>query len=178
MPDLVPVINQSAIEARVASLAKEISAAYAGRELVVVGILKGAFIFMADLVRRLAVPVQVDFIRTASYGMNAESSGKVRLLQDIELDITHKDVLVVEDIVDSGLTLKFIMDHIRTFNPGSVKVCALVDKPERREVDMKIDYVGHHVKEGFLVGYGLDYAEKYRCLPAIYHLKPNTEDRP
>ena len=178
MPDLVPVVKKEAIQERIVSVAREISADYAGREVVVVGVLKGAFIFLADLVRQLTVPVQVDFIRAASYGASTTSSETIRLQQDIKLDVAHKEVLIVEDIVDTGLTIRFIVDHIKALRPKSVKVCTLVDKLERRKVEIEIDYVCHRVREGFLVGYGLDFAENYRNLPEIYHLKPNIEDGP
>ncbi|MDM8521825.1 hypoxanthine phosphoribosyltransferase, partial [Desulfococcaceae bacterium HSG8] len=133
--------------------------------------LKGAFIFISDLIRHLTIPVKVDFIRVCSYGSDSSSSGNIRLTKEIEIDIKDKDVLVIEDIVDTGLTLDYIIDYLNSFTPKTVKVCALFDKEERRATEVRIDYAGQVVTEGFLVGYGLDYAEKYRDLPEIYHMK-------
>ncbi len=171
MSELVPVLSQTDIQERVKSLAHEISADYAGKSLVVIGVLKGAFIFLADIVRHMSVPAQIDFVRLASYGADTKSSGKVRLTKDIELDIKEKDVLIVEDIIDSGLTLAFLVEHLQTFNPLSVKVCALIDKIERREKEVAVDYTGFTIESGFLVGYGLDCNEDYRGLPDINNLK-------
>jgi hypoxanthine phosphoribosyltransferase len=171
MPDLVPVLKKDEIAKVVTELAQRISSDYQGRELVLIAVLKGAFVFLSDLIRQIAIPVKVDFIRAASYGSNTSSSGQIQLTKEIEIDINNKDVLVVEDIVDTGLTLGYIVDYLKSFKPCSVKVCALLDKIERREIDLTVDYTGHVVAEGFLVGYGLDYAEDYRNLPGIYDLK-------
>ena len=171
MPELVPVLGKNDIDDLVAQVAGKISSDYQNQELVLIGVLKGAFIFLSDLVRHLHMPVKVDFIGTASYGSGTASCGTVRLTKDIQLDLAGKDVLVVEDIVDTGLTLGYIIDHLKSFKPKSVKVCAFIDKRQRRRADVHIDYACHTVAEGFLVGYGLDYDEKYRQLPAIYHLK-------
>jgi hypoxanthine phosphoribosyltransferase len=171
MSELVPVLSQTDIQAKVKSLAHEISADYTGKSLVAIGVLKGAFIFLADLVRHISVPTQIDFVRLASYGADIKSSGKVRITKDIELDIKGKDVLVVEDIIDSGLTLTFLVEHLKKFNPLSVKVCALIDKTERREKEVPVDYTGFTIESGFLVGYGLDCNEDYRGLPDINNLK-------
>lgn len=172
MPELTPVLTQDDIEAAVKKMAGNIAADYNGRELILIGILKGAFIFLSDLARQLPIPVKVDFLRAASYGAGTSSSGNIRLSKELEIDIRGRHVLVVEDIVDTGLTLKYLLDYLRSFGPESLKVCTLIDKHERREADVTIDYAGHTVAEGFLVGYGLDYAELYRNLPAIYHLTP------
>ncbi len=171
MSEFVPVLSQTDIQERVKSLAHKISVDYSGKRLVTIGVLKGAFIFLADLVRHISVPTQIDFVRLASYGADTKSSGKVRISKDIELDIKGKDVLVVEDIIDSGLTLAFLVEHLKTFNPLSVKICALIDKTERREKEVPVDYTGFTVESGFLVGYGLDFNEDYRGLPDINDLK-------
>lgn len=171
MPELVTVFSKDDIQKMVAAVARRISHDYKGRELVLVGVLNGAFMFLADLVRELSIPVKIDFVRVASYGANTTSSGKINLTKDLELDIRNKDVLVIEDIVDTGLTLSYLIDHLKSHGPLSVKVCSLLDKHERREREVRIDYACQVVKEGFLVGYGLDYADDYRSLQEIYHLK-------
>ena len=155
----------------VSRVARKISSDYQNQELILLGILKGAFVFLSDLVRHLTIPVKLDFIRVCSYGGSTSSSGKIRLTKDIEIDIKNKNVLLVEDIVDTGLTLSYLIDYLKTFNPKTVKVCALIDKHERRDAKIKIHYPCHKVTEGFLVGYGLDYNEDYRYLAGIYHLK-------
>lgn len=152
-------------------LAESINRDYSGKSLVLIGILKGAFIFMADLARRLTMPVQLDFVRLASYGEKAETCGCVRITKEIELSIDGRHVLVVEDIVDTGITLSWYLEHLKSLCPESVRVCALIDKTERRRVEVAVDYVGMHLDSGFLVGYGLDYSEKHRNLPAIYEVK-------
>jgi len=159
------------IDKRVKELAADISRDYQGRELIVIGILKGAFIFMADLIRCLSVPCRVDFVRLASYGAGATSSGKVVMTKDIETSINGCDILIVEDIVDSGLTLTFLVNWLQERNPLSIRVCALLDKRARRQVDFEADYVGFTVDEGFIVGYGLDVDEKARFLPDICVIK-------
>ncbi len=171
MPELVPVFTKDQIQKMVAVVARRISHDYKGRTLVLVGVLNGAFMFLADLVRELSIPAQIDFVRVASYGAGTASSGKINLTKDLELDIQNKDVLVIEDIVDTGLTLSCLIDHLKSFGPRSVRVCALLDKRERRERAVPVDYTCQVVKKGFLVGYGLDYAEDYRSLQEIYHLK-------
>jgi hypoxanthine phosphoribosyltransferase len=171
MPDLKPVLSQEEIETTVSDLAQQISHDYKGREVILVGVLKGAFVFLADLIRHLTIPVKIDFIQLASYGCNTSSSGTVCLTKEIEIDIGGKDILVVEDIVDTGLSLEFLIGHLKTLNAKSVRLCALIDKHERRQGNITVDYVGRIVEKGFLVGYGLDYAERYRHLPAIYDLQ-------
>jgi hypoxanthine phosphoribosyltransferase len=178
MPQLIPVLSKEDIHKRVSVVARKISSDYRNHELVVLGVLKGAFIFLSDLVRHLTIPVKVDFIRLSSYGSGTVSSGKIKLTQKIEIDLKNKDVLVVEDIVDTGLTLAYLVDYLNSFSPKSVKICTLLDKYERRKADIKVDYACHVIREGFLVGYGLDYAENYRNLPGIYHLRLNSEERP
>ncbi|MCL5406723.1 MAG: hypoxanthine phosphoribosyltransferase [Deltaproteobacteria bacterium] len=154
----------------VEELAQRINHDYQGKSLVLVGVLKGAFIFMADLARRIDFPVKLDFVRLASYGDKAQTSGNVRLTKDIELSLQGSHVLIVEDIVDSGVTLKWLLDHFSNLGAESVKVCALVDKRERREVEITPEYVGLTVDSGFLVGYGLDFSENHRNLPGIYEV--------
>ena len=171
MPELIPFLNKNDIDNMVARVARRISSDYQDRELILIGILKGAFVFLSDLVRHLTIPVKLDFIRVCSYGSDVSSSGNIRLTKEIEIDVNNKDVLLVEDIVDTGLTLSFIIVYLKTFNPKTVKICALLDKHERRSENIKIDYACHEAAEGFLVGYGLDYNEDYRYLAGIYHLK-------
>ena len=171
MPELIPVLNKNDIDNMVTRVASKISSDYRDHELILIGVLKGAFVFLSDLVRHLSIPVKLDFIRVCSYGSGVSSSGNIRLTKEIEMDVNNKDVLLVEDIVDTGLTLSYIIDYLKAFNPRTVKVCALIDKHERRNANIKVDYACHEAAEGFLVGYGLDYNENYRNLPCIYHLK-------
>ncbi|WP_027358479.1 hypoxanthine phosphoribosyltransferase [Desulforegula conservatrix] len=171
MPELVPVVTEKEIEKRVQEIADELSELYKDKNLILIGALKGCFIFMADLARKLKVPATIDFIAASSYGDSDVSSGEVKITKPLSLDIAGKDVLIIEDIVDSGTTLSYLKDYLSSMKPASLRICALIDKPERRKTEIKIDFTGHVVEEGFLVGYGLDYAEQYRHLPAIYHLK-------
>ena len=169
--DLELLLSHEVIQEKVRELAQYISEDYRHTEPVFIGILNGVFMFFADLVKNLSIPVQIDFVRLASYGSKSHSNGVVRLVKDVELDITQRDVIVVEDIVDSGYTLTFLHDHLKMKSCRSVRICALIDKHERREHEVPIDYKGFHIEHGFLVGYGLDFNEQYRYLPAIYHLK-------
>jgi hypoxanthine phosphoribosyltransferase len=171
MSDLIPVLTKDEIAKSIAAVAQKISSDYQDRELILIGVLKGAFIFLSDLARQLSIPVKIDFLRVASYGSNSSTSGKIQLLKEIEIDIKDKDVLVIEDIIDTGLTLAFIIDYLQSFDPKTINVCTLIDKLDRRESMTKIDYVCHTVEKGFLVGYGLDYAENYRNLPGVFYLK-------
>ncbi len=171
MPELIPVLKKSEINIMVAQVARRISSDYQDHELILIGVLKGAFVFLSDLMLNLSIRVQVDFIRVASYGSDTSSSGRINLTKAVEIDLKNKDVLVVEDIVDTGLTLSYIIDYLKSFKPKTVKVCTLLDKRQRRQANVKIDYACHIVTEGFLVGYGLDYDEDYRDLPEIYHLQ-------
>ncbi|WP_417914725.1 hypoxanthine phosphoribosyltransferase [Candidatus Electronema sp. JM] len=162
------VLNRQEIAERVAALGRQITADYQGRKLVLLGVLNGAFIFLADLARAIDLEVEIDFIRAASYGNGTASSGAVVLRNEPDIDLAGKDILIVEDIVDSGLTIAWLREHfLRTHQPASVKVCALLDKHERRSVAVQVDYVGFTLASGFLVGYGLDYAQKWRNLPEI-----------
>ena len=159
------------IEKRVRELAGTISRDYEGKELIVIGILKGAFIFMADLIRCLSVPCRVDFVRLASYGEGTSSSGKVVMTKDIETSIKDRDILIVEDVVDTGLTLSFLVNWLKERSPRSIKVCAFLDKRKRRRTPFEADYVGFTIDDGFVVGYGLDFNEKARFLPDICVIK-------
>jgi hypoxanthine phosphoribosyltransferase len=164
------VFTAEDIGRQVKRLANQISADYQGKDIVLVGVLKGAFVFLADLARQLTIPAQLDFVRLASYGTGTQSSGKIRITTDVELDLTDRDVLIVEDIVDSGLTTTFLREHLSAKNPSSLKICTLLDKAERRSVSVPLDYVGLHLDKGFVVGYGLDSNEAHRQLPEIYEL--------
>ena len=166
------IFTAADIAREVQKLASRISSDYEGKEVVLVGVLKGAFIFLADLVRQLTIPVQLDFIRVASYGTGTESSGKIEVITDVQLDVRGREVLIVEDIVDSGLTTAFLREHLTAKKPHSVKICALLDKRERRAVSISLEYVGLHLDKGFVVGYGLDCNEANRQLPGIYELIP------
>jgi len=171
MSEFIPVLTREEIEVQVRRIAQVISADYKDRELILIGILKGAFIFLSDLIRQLSIPVKVDFMSASSYGGRTASSGQIKLTKDVEIEIENKDVLIVEDIVDTGLTLSYLVDYLKKSGAASVRICALIDKRERRETKVVVDYACHTVDKGFLVGYGLDYAEFYRNLPEVYHLK-------
>lgn len=162
------LFSRAEIQKRVKELADQISQDYAGRELIIVGILKGAFIFMADLIREISIPCRVDFARLASYGAGSESSGKVVMTKDIETSIKGRDVLIVEDILDTGLTMQYYVDWMKERNPNSLKICVFLDKRKRRKVSFEADYVGFTMEDGFVVGYGLDFNEQYRFSPDIY----------
>lgn len=172
--DVEILYDKETISKKVKELAEQISRDYAGKDLLLVGILKGAFVFMADLIREIDIPVELDFMDVSSYGMSTVSSGEVRILKDLDYSIKDKDVLVVEDIIDTGLTLKYIKDLLLKREPRSVKTCCLLDKPARRKTDIDADYVGFVIPDEFIVGYGIDYAEKYRNIPEICILKPSV----
>jgi hypoxanthine phosphoribosyltransferase len=184
MKDLEIFLSESEINDLNNQLAAQISTDYRkiltpGEELLVVVTLKGALFFASDLIRRMDIPVCIDFVRVSSYGKETESSGNVRLIKDIEKTIPSQHILVLDEIVDSGRTLKFLLEHLKQFNPGSLKIAALLNKPSRREVSLSVDYLGRDVEDLFLVGYGLDFAEKYRSLKDIYILKsPHTKKGP
>jgi hypoxanthine phosphoribosyltransferase len=161
------LISAERLAARVRELGGQISADYAGRPLLVVGVLKGALVFLADLVRALELPIELDFMAIASYGSGTDSSGVVRILKDLETPIAGRDVLVVEDIISSGLTLRYLLRNLETREPASVTVCALLAKPSWRNLSAAIRYVGFEIPEQFVVGYGLDHGERYRNLPYI-----------
>ncbi len=165
------LLPRDEIQQRVRELALEISKDYEGKELILVGILNGVIFFFTDLVRNLHIPIKLDFIRAASYGAGTESSGTIRMSKDVEIDIEGQHVILVEDIVDTGLTLSKIKEKLLERGPKSVKICVLIDKRERRQTQVPIDYCGFHIEEGFIVGYGLDFNERYRDLADIFVLK-------
>ncbi len=166
------LLSAAEIERRVCELGAQISRDFEGREPLLVSVLKGSFVFMADLARTLTIPCTVDFMAVSSYGHKSETTGAVRILKDLDTDIEGRDVLVVEDILDSGITLSYIMNLMTASRPASLTLCALLDKPVRRQVPVEVQYTGFTVPDAFLVGYGLDYAGRYRNLPYIGILKP------
>lgn len=172
MENIEVMISKEEIMKRVKELGEKITADYnPDKELVVIGVLKGANIFLGDLIREINLPVLVDFMAVSSYGSSTESSGVVRILKDLDLDIEGKNILIIEDIVDTGLTLKYLTENLRARNIASMKICALLDKPERRKCHIDIDYLGFEIPDKFIVGYGIDYAERYRNLPYIAVVK-------
>lgn len=170
------VITAEEIARRVGELAEEISADYQGKDPLLVCVLKGAVVFLADLMRRLTVPVSVDFMAVSSYGQNTVTSGQVRIVKDLDVSLEGRHVLLVEDIVDTGLTLSYLCDLLLARDPASLRVCALLDKASRRRVKVPLDYVGFEVPNVFLVGYGLDYRERYRGLPYLARLEGGEPD--
>ncbi len=168
------MISEEEIARRVEELGKQLTAEYQGKDLLIVGILKGCMLFLSDLVRAIDLPLTMDFMVVSSYGSTTKSSGVVRIIKDLEREIEGKDVLIVEDIVDTGLTLSYLIENFKTRNPKSVKVCSLLDKPDRRKAQVDIEYVGFKIPDEFVVGYGLDYAEVYRNLPFVCVLKPEV----
>ena len=165
------LVEADALKRRVRELGEEVSRDYAGRDLLLVCVLKGAVFFAADLMRNIEVPCELDFMAVASYGSATDSSGVVRILKDLEAPIEGRDVLIVEDIVDSGLTLQYLMRNLGSRNPRTLEVCALLVKPARRKVELPTRYVGFEIEDRFVVGYGLDYAERYRNLPFVAALE-------
>ena len=161
------MLSEEEIKAKVYEIAKRIEKDYQGEDLLIVGILKGASVFVADLIRNIDLDVDMDFMSVSSYGNSTESSGTVKIIKDLDVDIEGRNVLIVEDIIDSGLTLSNLVAALQTRNPKSLKLCTLLDKPQRRTADMHVDYVGFVIEDKFIVGYGIDYAEKYRNLPYI-----------
>jgi hypoxanthine phosphoribosyltransferase len=161
------LIDSAALRARIAELGEEISQAYEGKDLLLIGVLKGAVFFMADLMRHLTVPCEVDFMAISSYGAATDSSGVVRILKDLDINIEGRNVLVVEDIIDSGLTLSYLMRNLESREPASLEICALLTKPERREIDVPVRWIGFEIPNRFVIGYGLDFAERYRNLPYV-----------
>lgn len=171
------LISEEELMEKVNHLGAQITTDYKGKDLVVVGILKGSNIFMSDLVRKINLPLEMDYMVVSSYGSSTESSGVVRILKDLEHSIEGKDVLIIEDIVDTGLTLAYIKEILTGRGPSSVKICTLLDKPIRRKKDIQIDYLGFEVPDEFIIGYGIDYAEQYRNLPFIGALKRSVYDK-
>ncbi|XVQ85597.1 hypoxanthine phosphoribosyltransferase [Microbispora siamensis] len=168
------LISEQELQEKIRELAGQIDADYAGRELLIVGVLKGAVMVMADLARALHVPVQMDWMAVSSYGAGTISSGVVRVLKDLDTDIAGRHVLVVEDIIDSGLTLSWLMNNLKSRNPASVEICTLLRKPDAVKVELDVRYVGFDIPNEFVIGYGLDYAERYRNLPFIGTLAPHV----
>lgn len=161
------LVPQEEIKQTVSRLAAEMRIDYEGKEPLLICILKGSFVFMADLIRQLGLPAEVDFVKLSSYGAGKETTGKVKLVQGLNIPIEGKDVIVIEDIVDTGLTLSFLLDYLKKERPASLKLCALADKPSRRKIPLTIDYLGFSVPDKFIVGYGIDWNEKFRYLPDI-----------
>ena len=168
------LINENKLQEIVERLGKQITEDYKGKDLLLIGVLKGSIIFMADLMRAIDLPCNIDFMAVSSYGSGTESSGRVKINKDLDNDIQGKDIIIIEDILDSGKTLYYLRDILSARKPASIKICTLFDKPERREADIKADYVGSLVPNEFIVGYGLDYAEYYRNLPFIGVLKESV----
>jgi hypoxanthine phosphoribosyltransferase len=165
------LISQARLRKKIKELARKISRDYKGKKLVLIGILKGAFVFMADLLREISIPVEIDFIQVSSYGASKTSSGVIKIKKDIDLPIVGKHVLLVEDIIDYGYTLSYLLKFLKAKKPKSVRVCVMLDKLSRREVEVPIAYRGFEVPNKFIVGYGLDFAEKYRNLPQVASLR-------
>jgi hypoxanthine phosphoribosyltransferase len=161
------LIDADALRTRIAELGEEISVYYEGRDLLLIGVLKGAVFFMADLMRHLTVPCEVDFMAISSYGAQTDSSGVVRILKDLDINIEGRNVLVVEDIIDSGLTLSYLIRNLESREPASLEVCALLTKPARREIEVPVRWIGFEIPNRFVIGYGLDFAERYRNLPYV-----------
>lgn len=169
------LITKEQIEAKLKELGSQITKDYEGKDnLLLIGVLKGAVVFMADIIRHIKLPLQIDFMAVSSYGASTKSSGVVRILKDLEEDVEGKNILIVEDIIDSGLTLSYLYDILGSRRPASIKICALLEKPSRKNTDLKIDYVGFKIPDKFVVGYGLDFNEKYRNLPFIGVPKPEV----
>lgn len=165
------LVTEEELRVRVKELGQAIQEDYKGKELLVVGILKGSSVFMSDLIRQIEIPLNIDFMIVSSYGNATESTGVVKIIKDIEQSISDKHVLIVEDIIDSGLTLKYLTEMLSTRKPASIKLCTLLDKPSGRKVEVDVDYVGFEMPDEFIIGYGIDYAEGYRNLPYIGVLK-------
>jgi hypoxanthine phosphoribosyltransferase len=168
------LLDSDAVANRVAELGAQMSADYAGRDPVLVSVLKGALVFLADLMRAMDTPASIDFMEVSSYGAATESSGQVRILKDLSKPIEGRDVIVVEDIIDTGLTLNYLLGYLADRQPASIKICCLLDKPARRLAEIDIDYIGFTIPDRFVIGYGLDYDERYRNLPYIGVLKPSV----
>lgn len=171
------LVTAQSIQARTRELGRQISQDYAGQDLLLVCVLKGAIAFLADLMRQITIPHEIDFMAISSYGASTESSGVVRILKDLDTNIQGRNVLIVEDIVDTGRTLNYISQNLRTRNPKSLRICTLLNKPSRREIDVPLDYVGFEIPNKFVIGYGLDFAEIYRSLPFIGVLKREKYDK-
>ena len=167
------LLSEDEIQTKVAALGKQISEDYRGGDLLLLGVLKGAFMLMADLARAITVSTEFDFMAVSSYGSSTATSGVVRILKDLDLEITGRNVLIVEDIIDSGLTLSYLMRSLRARKPASLEICALLTKPDRREIEVPVKFVGFEIPNRFVIGYGLDFAERYRNLPYVAVLHPD-----
>lgn len=165
------LFSEEQIRKKIKEIGTEISKDYKGKDVILIGILKGSVMFMADLLKEITIPCKMDFMAVSSYGASTETSGVVRILKDLDFEIKDKDVIIVEDIIDSGVTLKYLIKYLKSRNPNSLEIACLLNKPERRKVDIPVKYLGSDVPDYFLVGYGLDFAEKYRNLPFIGILK-------
>lgn len=161
------LISREKVESRIKELAKIIESEYKDKDLICVGLLKGSVIFLSDLIKEINLPLQIDFMNVSSYGNETTTSGNVKILKDTDLDVKGKDVLIIEDIIDTGITLEYVLAMFKAKGVSSVKTCTLLSKPERRRVDVQVDYIGFEVEDKFVIGYGLDYAQKYRNLPYI-----------
>ncbi|MBE6834649.1 MAG: hypoxanthine phosphoribosyltransferase [Ruminococcaceae bacterium] len=168
------LLSEEELEKIVSKLGKKISEEYEGKNLVLVSVLKGSVVFMADLMRHVTVPCEIDFMSVSSYGKGTKTSGNVKIIKDLDRSVEDMDLLIVEDILDSGRTLSYLTELLRQRNARSIKICTLLDKPDRREANIKADYFGAVIPDAFVVGYGLDYAEKYRNLPYVGILKPSV----
>jgi hypoxanthine phosphoribosyltransferase len=168
------LFDTRALDKRVRELAGQINRDYSGYELLVVGVLKGATVFLSDLIRHIQLPIEVDFIAASSYGNATESSGVVRILKDLDYPLQGRHVLLIEDLIDTGLTLHYLAENLKSREPASFRICTLLDKPERRQVDIEVHYKGFDIPDEFIVGYGIDYSQKYRNLPYIATLKPEV----
>jgi hypoxanthine phosphoribosyltransferase len=168
------LITREELQKSAEELGKKISSDYKGKKLVLIGVLKGGVVFLSDLIRSINIPIDLDFISVSSYGDSTRSSGVVRIIKDVDIDVMGKHVLIVEDLVDSGLTLKYLKDLFKARGPKDVKCCAALDKPSRREVEIEIEYKGIEIPDEFVVGYGMDFAERYRNLPDVCVLKPHV----
>jgi len=168
------LVTEQQLQAKVAELGAQISRDYAGKDLLLVAILKGSVVFMADLMRAITIPCKIDFMVVSSYGSSTTTSGLVKIVKDLDQDLSGKDVVIVEDILDTGVTLSNLVPMLKMRNPSSVRICTILDKPSRRKADIRADYEGYAIPDEFVVGYGLDYAENYRNLPYVGVLKPEV----
>lgn len=171
------LVSEQQLKDKVAQLGAQISQDYADKDLVLVSILKGAVVFMADLMRAVTIPCSIDFMVVSSYGAGTTTTGLVKIIKDLDSELSGKDVLIVEDILDTGVTLSNLVPMLKMRNPNSVRICAILDKPSRRRADIQADYIGFQVPDEFVVGYGLDYDEKYRNLPYVGVLKPSVYEK-
>lgn len=168
------LISEEELQKKVTEIGEQISRDYAGKQLLLVGILKGSIVFMADLMRAIKIPARIDFMAVSSYGSGVKTSGVVKIIKDLDINLEGYDVLIIEDILDSGMTLSYLVELLKSRNPSSVEICTLLDKPERHKVEVDLKYKGFTIPDEFVIGYGLDYAEKYRNLPFVGILDPKV----